>query len=188
MKTYQKLLGASCLALYLAGCGNGESPVEMVDYGSQLQINSKVDSVTLENLNLNRGNCEYSTLQVPVSLERLIQEKEKSENAKQSLEKYSNETQQAIALKQQSLKEFGDKMKELDTIEKFYGWNFNTENKLKTLDENSKQYIQLQQQRTFIFDHLKKSLSSEASYYIIMIHSSSFITFKKILKIYLLQI
>ncbi len=81
-------------------------------------------------------------------------------------------------------------MKELDTIEKFYGWNFNTENKLKTLDENSKQYIQLQQQRTFIFDHLKKSLSSEASYCInlIMIHSSSFITFKKILKIYLLQI
>lgn len=28
-KTYQKLLGASCLALYLVGCGNGESPVEM---------------------------------------------------------------------------------------------------------------------------------------------------------------
>ncbi len=37
MKTYQKLLSASCLALYLVGCGNGgggESPVEMVDYGS----------------------------------------------------------------------------------------------------------------------------------------------------------
>ncbi len=32
MKTYQKLLGASCLALYLVGCGSGgggESPVEM---------------------------------------------------------------------------------------------------------------------------------------------------------------
>ncbi len=48
MKTYQKLLGASCLALCLVGCRSGESPVEMVDYGSQLQINSKVDSVTLE--------------------------------------------------------------------------------------------------------------------------------------------
>ncbi len=57
MKTYQKLLGASCLALYLAGCGNGESPVEMVDYGSQLQINSKVDSVTIQGVKLNRGNC-----------------------------------------------------------------------------------------------------------------------------------
>ncbi|MGL2354031.1 hypothetical protein [Helicobacter pylori] len=168
-KTYQKLLGASCLALYLVGCGGGgggESPVEIVDYGNQLQISSKVDSVTLENLNLNRGNCEYSTLQVPVSLERLMQEKEKSENAKQSLEKYSNEAQQEIAIKQQSLKEFEDKMKELDTIEKFYGWNFNTENKLKTLDENSEQYTQLQQQRAFIFDHLRKSLSSEVSYYI----------------------
>ncbi len=32
MKTYQKLLGVSCLALYLVGCGSGggaESPVEM---------------------------------------------------------------------------------------------------------------------------------------------------------------
>ncbi len=30
-KTYQKLLGASCLALYLVGCGSGgESPVEMI--------------------------------------------------------------------------------------------------------------------------------------------------------------
>ncbi|GAA9665656.1 hypothetical protein HpVH107_14870 [Helicobacter pylori] len=31
-KTYQKLLGASCLALYLVGCGGGgggESPVEI---------------------------------------------------------------------------------------------------------------------------------------------------------------
>ncbi len=31
-KTYQKLLGASCLALYLVGCGSGgggESPVEI---------------------------------------------------------------------------------------------------------------------------------------------------------------
>ncbi|GAA6794213.1 hypothetical protein HpHCM62_14000 [Helicobacter pylori] len=31
-KTYQKLLGASCLSLYLVGCGSGgggESPVEI---------------------------------------------------------------------------------------------------------------------------------------------------------------
>ncbi|KHL89620.1 hypothetical protein HPY207_00265 [Helicobacter pylori] len=64
MKTYQKLLGASCLALYLAGCGNGESPVEMVDYGSQLQINSKVDSVTIQGVKLNRGNCVVRFSQV----------------------------------------------------------------------------------------------------------------------------
>ncbi len=32
-KTYQKLLGTSCLVLYLMGCGSGggaESPVEMI--------------------------------------------------------------------------------------------------------------------------------------------------------------
>ncbi|GAA9450520.1 hypothetical protein UBN105_14730 [Helicobacter pylori] len=59
-KTYQKLLGASCLVLYLVGCGSdggGESPVEIVDYGSQLQISSKVDSVTIQGVKLNRGNC-----------------------------------------------------------------------------------------------------------------------------------
>ncbi|EJC08970.1 lipoprotein [Helicobacter pylori Hp P-15b] len=36
-KTYQKLLGASCLVLYLVGCGGdsgGESPVEMTVYNN----------------------------------------------------------------------------------------------------------------------------------------------------------
>ncbi len=57
-KTYQKLLGASCLALYLAGCGNGESPVEMIaNSKGEFQIKSKVDSVTIQGVKLNRGNC-----------------------------------------------------------------------------------------------------------------------------------
>ncbi|OOC29339.1 hypothetical protein [Helicobacter pylori] len=57
-KTYQKLLSASCLALYLAGCGNGESPVEMsVNSKGEFQISSKVDSVTIRGVKLNRGNC-----------------------------------------------------------------------------------------------------------------------------------
>ncbi len=60
-KTYQKLLGASCLALYLAGCGNsggGESPVEMsVNSKGEFKISSKVDSVTIQGVKLNRGNC-----------------------------------------------------------------------------------------------------------------------------------
>ncbi|WP_100969050.1 hypothetical protein [Helicobacter pylori] len=63
-KTYQKLLGTSCLALYLVGCGSGESPVEIVDYGSQLQISSKVDSVTIQGVKLNRGNCVVRFSQV----------------------------------------------------------------------------------------------------------------------------
>ncbi len=60
-KTYQKLLGAGCLALYLVGCGNsggGESPVEMsVNSKGEFQISSRVDSVTIQGVKLNRGNC-----------------------------------------------------------------------------------------------------------------------------------
>ncbi len=57
-KTYQKLLGASCLALYLAGCGGGESPVEMsANSEGAFQIISKADSVTIQGVKLNRGNC-----------------------------------------------------------------------------------------------------------------------------------
>ncbi len=62
-KTYQKLLGASCLALYLVGCGcggggGGESPVEMIANSEGVfQISSKADSVTIQGVKLNRGNC-----------------------------------------------------------------------------------------------------------------------------------
>ncbi|WP_231191865.1 hypothetical protein [Helicobacter pylori] len=61
MKTYQKLLGASCLALYLVGCGSGggaESPVEIrVSNNGDFQISSKADSVTIQGVKLNRDNC-----------------------------------------------------------------------------------------------------------------------------------
>ncbi|WP_131159347.1 hypothetical protein [Helicobacter pylori] len=58
-KTYQKLLGASCFVLYLVGCGSGgESPVEMsVNSKGEFQISSRVDSVTIQGVKLNRGNC-----------------------------------------------------------------------------------------------------------------------------------
>ncbi|GAA8574537.1 hypothetical protein HpBT289_14680 [Helicobacter pylori] len=60
-KTYQKLLGASCLALYLVGCGSGggaESPVKMTaNSEGDFQISSKADSVTIQGVKLNRGNC-----------------------------------------------------------------------------------------------------------------------------------
>ncbi|GAA8070403.1 hypothetical protein HpHA3_13730 [Helicobacter pylori] len=60
-KTYQKLLGASCLALYLMGCGSGggaESPVEMTTNSEgDFQIVSKADSVTIQGVKLNRDNC-----------------------------------------------------------------------------------------------------------------------------------
>ncbi|BAW37035.1 lipoprotein [Helicobacter pylori] len=60
-KTYQKLLGAICLALYLVGCGSGgggESPVGMIANSEGVfQISSKADSVTIQGVKLNRGNC-----------------------------------------------------------------------------------------------------------------------------------
>ncbi|MCQ2791850.1 hypothetical protein JT100_07780 [Helicobacter pylori] len=72
-KTYQKLLSASCLALYLAGCGNGgggESPVEMsVNSKGGFSINSKVDSVTIQGVKLNRGNCAVSFVPVREALQ-----------------------------------------------------------------------------------------------------------------------
>ncbi|GAA7704866.1 hypothetical protein JP0155_14880 [Helicobacter pylori] len=59
MKTYQKLLDVSCLALYLVGCGSGgESPVEMsANSEGEFQISSKADSVTIQGVKLNRDNC-----------------------------------------------------------------------------------------------------------------------------------
>ncbi|MFP6295838.1 hypothetical protein ACLGEH_07850 [Helicobacter pylori] len=58
-KTYQKLLGASCLVLYLVGCGSGgESPIEMsANSEGVFQIDSRADSVTIQGVKLNRGNC-----------------------------------------------------------------------------------------------------------------------------------
>ncbi|NHB29757.1 hypothetical protein EXS94_07395 [Helicobacter pylori] len=67
-KTYQKLLGASCLALYLVGCGSGgsaESPIEMsVNSKGEFQIDSKADSVTIQGVKLNRGNCAVNFVPV----------------------------------------------------------------------------------------------------------------------------
>ncbi|GAA8176985.1 hypothetical protein HpBT135_14810 [Helicobacter pylori] len=67
-KTYQKLLGASCLVLYLVGCGSGsggESPVEMsANSEGEFQISSKADSVTIQCVKLNRGNCVVNFLSV----------------------------------------------------------------------------------------------------------------------------
>ncbi|MCQ2783785.1 hypothetical protein JT067_07290 [Helicobacter pylori] len=64
-KTYQKLLGASCLALYLVGCGNGESPIEMsVNSNGGFSISSRVDSVTIQGVKLNRGNCAVNFVPV----------------------------------------------------------------------------------------------------------------------------
>ncbi|GAA6811111.1 hypothetical protein BTM175_14150 [Helicobacter pylori] len=76
MKTYQKLLGASCLALYLVGCGSGgggESPVEMTSNNKgEFQISSKADSVTIQGVKLNRGNCVVNFVPVRREIVQIV--------------------------------------------------------------------------------------------------------------------
>ncbi|RVZ43723.1 hypothetical protein FE363_06895 [Helicobacter pylori] len=56
------------MALYLAGCGGGgggESPIEMsANSEGAFQIDSKADSVTIQGVKLNRGNCVVRFSQV----------------------------------------------------------------------------------------------------------------------------
>lgn len=76
MKTYQKLLGASCLVLYLVGCGSGggaESPVEIrVSNNGDFQISSKADSVTIQGVKLNRGNCVVNFVPVEETVQAVV--------------------------------------------------------------------------------------------------------------------
>ncbi|WP_121017392.1 hypothetical protein [Helicobacter pylori] len=127
MKTYQKLLGASCLALYLAGCGNGESPVEMsVNSKGEFSISSKVDSVTIQGVRLNRGNCAVNFVPVetldlftldlvtPISIQdfkdmasvyKIFNERERVANIEN---KISQLEQKGLMMEPQTLK-FGEK-------------------------------------------------------------------------------
>ncbi len=126
-KTYQKLLGASCLALYLAGCGNGgggESPVEMsVNSKGEFSISSRVDSVTIQGVKLNRGNCavnfvpeETLGLVTPISIQdfkdmasvyETLDQKERLANIEN---KISQLEQKGLMMKTQALK-FGESLK-----------------------------------------------------------------------------
>ncbi len=135
-KTYQKLLGASCLALYLVGCGSGgggESPVEIEknDSNSTLKIISKVDSVTIQGVKLNRGNCVVNfvpreTLEmsifipitsiIPISMQdlkdmagtyKVFNQKERVANIENRI---SQLKQKGVMMEPQSLK-FGESLK-----------------------------------------------------------------------------
>ncbi|BAW61662.1 hypothetical protein [Helicobacter pylori] len=117
MKTYQKLLGASCLALYLVGYGSGgggESPVEISrNSEGEFQISSKADSVTIQGVKLNRGNCVVNFRGGPMSIEDLKNEESfmgmlnmpmgETENRISQLE------QKGVIIEPQTLK-FGEKI------------------------------------------------------------------------------
>ncbi|EQL53225.1 hypothetical protein [Helicobacter pylori] len=134
-KTYQKLLGASYLALYLVGCGSGgggESPVEIEknDSNSTLKIISKVDSVTIQGVKLNRGNCVVNfvpreTLEmsifipitsiIPISMQDLkdmasvYKEFDQKERVANIENRISQLKQKGVMMEPQSLK-FGEKI------------------------------------------------------------------------------
>ncbi|GHQ65151.1 hypothetical protein JP0074_14410 [Helicobacter pylori] len=132
-KTYQKLLGASCLALYLMGCGSGggtESPVEIrVSNNGDFQISSKVDSVTIQGVKLNRGNCIVNfvpvreTIQMgvlsqitPISVQdfkdmaSVYKEFDQKERVANIENKISQLEQKGVMMEAQTLK-FGEKIK-----------------------------------------------------------------------------
>ncbi|MGL2371423.1 hypothetical protein ACOWLM_07185 [Helicobacter pylori] len=122
-KTYQKLLGASCLALCLVGCGNGgggESPIEMIaNREGAFQIDSKADRVTIQGVKLNRGNCVVSFSQIyarAISIQDFKDEASTYEyikdkkNLAEMQNKISQLEQKGVMMEPQTLK-FGEKIK-----------------------------------------------------------------------------
>ncbi len=130
MKTYQKLLGASCLVLYLVGCGSGgESPVEISKNSKgEFQINSKADSVTIQGVKLNRGNCVVNFVPVrkavqmgalsliaPISMQdfkdmaSVYKEFDQKERVANIENKISQLEQKGVMMEPQTLK-FGEKI------------------------------------------------------------------------------
>lgn len=131
-KTYQKLLGASCLALYLVGCGSGgggKSPVEInKNSKGEFQISSKADSVTIQGMKLNRGNCVVNFVPVreavqmgvlnqitPISMQdfkdmaSVYKEFDQKERVANIENKISQLEQKGVMMEPQTLK-FGEKI------------------------------------------------------------------------------
>ncbi len=119
-KTYQKLLGASCLALYLVGCGGGgESPIEMsANSEGEFQISSRVDSVTIQGVKLNRGNCVVS----------FVSEEEMAQRAGLAI---LTGVLPIIPISMQDFKDMASFYKEFDQKEKVA----NIENKISQLEQ-----------------------------------------------------
>ncbi|GAA9629026.1 hypothetical protein HpHA95_13880 [Helicobacter pylori] len=120
-KTYQKLLGAICLVLYLVGCGSGgggESPVEISKNSKgELQISSKADSVTIQGVKLNRGNCVVNFVPVREMIQMVV--------LSQII------TPISIPISMQDFKDMASVYKELDQKERLA----NIENKISQLEQ-----------------------------------------------------
>ncbi len=117
-KAYQKLLGASCLALYLAGCGgdSGEPLVgiEKNSFNSTLKIISKTDNIEIQDLKLNRGNCEHDQN----FLVKLIQETANAHLFVSKKEKAIKNHQAKIARLQKDLEELTQYVQQFNNLDK----------------------------------------------------------------------
>ncbi|GAA7123183.1 hypothetical protein ID0233_11150 [Helicobacter pylori] len=128
MKTYQKLLGASCLALYLVGCG-GESPVEMSKNSKgEFQISSKADSVTIQGVKLNRGNCVVNFVLVREAVQGALNQMD-ALSQMVALGQMGALLSQITPISMQDLKDMASVYKEFDQKERVA----NTENKISQL-------------------------------------------------------
>ncbi len=126
-KTYQKLLGASCLVLYLVGCGSsggGESPVEMTaNSEGAFKISSKANSVTIQGVKLNRGNCVVNFV--------LIEEASQMAALSQIIPIPMQDLKDMAPISMQDLKDMASLYKELNNKERVA----NIENKISQLKQ-----------------------------------------------------
>ncbi len=117
-KTYQKLLGASCLALYLVGCGSDSSEplveVEKNSFNSTVKIISKADNIEIQDLKLNRGNCEHDQN----FLVKLIQETANAYLFASEKEKAIKNHQAKIARLQKDLEELTQYVQQFNNLDK----------------------------------------------------------------------
>ncbi len=117
-KTYQKLLGASCLALCLAGCGSDSSEplveVEKNSFNSTVKIISKADNIEIQDLKLNRGNCEHDQN----FLVKLIQDTANAYLFASEKEKAIKNHQAKIARLQKDLEELTQHVQQSNNLDK----------------------------------------------------------------------
>ncbi|WP_367691099.1 hypothetical protein [Helicobacter pylori] len=119
-KTYQKLLSASCLALYLVGCGSDSSEplveVEKNFFNSTVKIISKADNIEIQDLKLNRGNCKHDKN----LLKKLIQEIANAHLFVSEKEKAIKNHQAKIARLQKDLEELTQWVQQFNSLDKFW--------------------------------------------------------------------
>ncbi len=117
-KTYQKLLGASCLALYLAGCGGDSSEplieIEKNRFNSTIKVISKTDNIEIQDLKLNRRNCKHDKN----LLAKLIQEKANAYLFVSEKEKAIKNHQAKIATLQKALEELTQYVQQFNNLDK----------------------------------------------------------------------